>query len=302
MGKKSSPPPPDYTGAAQAQAAASKEAVTAQTWANRPTQNTPWGTSSWDTKTVKDPTTGQDVTHWTENISITPETQAALDSQMAIQQGRSQLAESMFPRMQNELGTAMDWSQYGDPTGLSTNPEQYRQQAIDNAMQQFESRADPRYARMEDQLRTRMANQGITQGSEAYNQAMEEFGQGREDAYRQAQMSAIGMGGAEAQRMQGMDIAGTDYANKIRQQQMTEEMQQRGFSMNEINAALTGQQVAMPQMPGFQNAGLAQTPNLLGAAQSQYDAALGASNASNAQAGQTMGTVASVAGIAAMAF
>ena len=46
-------------------------------------------------------------------------------------------------------------------------------------------------------------------------------------------------------------LQGSQYANQIRQQQMAELMQQRGFSLNEINALLSGQQVAQPQMPNF---------------------------------------------------
>jgi hypothetical protein len=46
---KSTPAAPDYTGAANAQAAASKENLITQNFANRPTINTPFGSQSWDT-------------------------------------------------------------------------------------------------------------------------------------------------------------------------------------------------------------------------------------------------------------
>jgi hypothetical protein len=301
-GKSSAPPPPDYKGAAQEQAAASKEAVTAQTWANRPTIETPWGTQSWTTNQTVDPATGQAVTGWTQHNAVDPATQKALDSQQALQQQRSDLAAGMIGRVGQEIGQPMDWSKYGQGQGLQMDPEQARQSAIENSMQQYSSRADPRFARGEDQLRTRLANQGITQGSDAYDQSMREFQQNKEDAYKQAQFSAIGTGGAEAQRMQGMDVTGANFANTLRSQGMAEEMQRRGFSLNEINALMTQQQVAQPNMPGFQNSGMSQTPQILNATQMGYDAALGANNAQNAQAGQTMQTVGSIAGIAAMAF
>jgi hypothetical protein len=54
------------------------------------------------------------------------------------------------------------------------------------------------------------------------------------------------------------------------------------MSLNEMNALMSGQQVNMPNMPQFNTAGISQTPNLLGAAQSQYSAALDAANAKNA--------------------
>ena len=52
MGKKSTPAPPDYTGAALAEAQASKENLLSQNYANRPTQITPWGTETWSTNEI----------------------------------------------------------------------------------------------------------------------------------------------------------------------------------------------------------------------------------------------------------
>ncbi len=48
-GKGKAPAAPDYLGAAQQQAAASKELTNIQNFANRPTINTPFGSQSWDT-------------------------------------------------------------------------------------------------------------------------------------------------------------------------------------------------------------------------------------------------------------
>lgn len=301
-GKGSTPPAPDYKGAAQEQAASSREATTAATWANRPTQNTPFGSSTWNTGTKVDPSTGQNVTTWEENITLDPATKQALDSQQALQQQRSDLAGGMFERVGQELGPQMDWSQYGSPTGLNDTASSARENATRNAMEQFSSRADPRYARAEDQTRTRLANQGITEGSEAYRRAMQDFGQSKEDAYRQAEYQAQAVGGSEGQRQLGMEATTADYSNKIRQQQITEEMQKRGFSLNEINALISGQQVGMPGMPQFGQAGTSQAVNAMGAAGMTGQSGLDAYNAQQGQAGQTMATVGTVAGIAAMAF
>ena len=89
MGSKATPAPPDYTGAAQAQAAASAQNVMTQNYANRPQVNTPFGTQSWQTSAVTDPSTGQQVTQWTQNIGLTPDLQSALQSQIDTQLARS---------------------------------------------------------------------------------------------------------------------------------------------------------------------------------------------------------------------
>jgi hypothetical protein len=52
-------------------------------------------------------------------------------------------------------------------------------------------------------------------------------------------------------------------------------MQKRGFSLNEINALLSGGQVNAPQMPNFSQAGAAQSAPIYdaGVAQGNYDQA-----------------------------
>ena len=45
---KSTPKAPDYEAAAEAQGQSSRENIEQQTWANRPTQNTPFGQQSWE--------------------------------------------------------------------------------------------------------------------------------------------------------------------------------------------------------------------------------------------------------------
>jgi DNA-binding transcriptional MerR regulator len=90
------------------------------------------------------------------------------------------------------------------------------------------------------------------------------------------------MAGQEGSRMQGMDISAGGYNTQLRQQQMAEEMQKRGFSLNEINAIITGQQVGMPSMPGFQNAQRAEGNQALAAAQMTGQAQLDKFNAEQA--------------------
>jgi hypothetical protein len=82
--------------------------------------------------------------------------------------------------------------------------------------------------------------------------------------------------GSNAQNF-GQNVTSANYANAIRQQQLTEAMQQRGFSLNEINALLSGQQVNSPQMPNFNTAAAAQPAPI-------YQA--GVDNANAAQAKQ----------------
>lgn len=93
--------------------------------------------------------------------------------------------------------------------------------------------------------------------------------------FNQASNQAFGQAQAANQQNFGQAMQGSNYANQIRQQQLTEAMTKRGFSLNEINALLSGQQVGTPQMPNFSQAQAAQAAPLYQAAgdQASIDAA-----------------------------
>jgi hypothetical protein len=89
-------------------------------------------------------------------------------------------------------------------------------------------------------------------------------------------------------------MANANYTNQLRQQQIAEEMQKRGLTINEMNAILTGQQVGMPSMPGFNSASKSESTQYNQAAQNQYDAQLDAFNAQNQQMQGMMSGVADI--------
>lgn len=400
---KSTPKAPDYAAAAEQQAQSSREVTEQQTWANRPDQNTPWGQQSWSNTPTWDPSTQQYLNKWTQNTTLNPESQRALDSQLALTTGRSELGASLFPRAEAEFGESMDWSKF-DPAGKAVQapgqvqggqintgqglpqgqltPEQlqrsyelkgpeldssqrYNQQANDAIYNQWADRALPQQERATEQMRTRLYNMGLKEGDEAYDQQMQELGQQQSDAQRQAQYQATIGSGAEAQRFLGMDaatraqltgeqqqlgqfgnqaalgqfgmmsgagaqnfqqaLAGAGFQNQaqqqdwqqrmaggdqnfqqemaasnqqtqLRQQQIAEEMQKRGFSLNEINALISGQQVGMPSMPGFNQAQRSEGNQALQAAQLTGQAELDRFNAQQAATQGMMSGIGSMAG------
>jgi len=130
MSKGKAPPPPDYVGAAQLQGELSKEALNMQNFANRPIQNTPFGSTTWDTAAVRDPATGDMVTQWTQNTTLAEPLQQALESQLGIQQGRSDLASGFMQRVANEYGQPFDWQNLPALTSAGT-PAQLQTQTAD---------------------------------------------------------------------------------------------------------------------------------------------------------------------------
>jgi hypothetical protein len=104
----------------------------------------------------------------------------------------------------------------------------------------------------------------------------------------------------QQQFQQGQAASGMN--NQVRQQQISEALQRRGFSLNEINAILSGQQVAMPNMPGFNQANAAQPVQSLAAAQLTGQANLDAFNARQGGIQGLLGGIGSVAQAAPFAF
>ena len=364
-GKSSAPPPPDYVGAAQLQGELSKETLNMQNFANRPTINTPFGSQTWQTNATTDPATGQKVTQWTQNTTLAPGLADALDYQVDTQKGRSQLASGFMDRVENEYKNPFDYAnlpkmaEVNAPANLTTNVTDYTPQLQtaftfggvpqvdsgyrDQVANQLMQRMQPTHDYQQRQLETKLANQGFTQGSEAYKRALDELNQ-RQSLER---FNALDQSGSEAQRLfnmqmqsqntgynqnmgaaqfqnqalgqasaldlarmnamnsasaqqQGLNQNYANYQNQLRQQAIAEQMQRRGMSLNEMNALLSGQQVNLPQMPSFVQSGRAETPNILGATQMGYDAALGATNAQNAAFGNLLGAGAQLGSAAFM--
>jgi hypothetical protein len=188
----------------------------------------------------------------------------------------------MFDRVQDEFGGFMDWDQFGPQAEGLGRGDYYQDEAGDALYNRATSRLDPRWEQKNEALESQLRNQGLRPGDEAYDRAIEEQGFQETDAYNQAQWQATAGAGAEGGRMQGMDRNAIAMNQTLRQQQIAEVMQQRGFTLNEINAILTGQQIGMPSMPGFNTAGVAQGADLTGAARDSYSAEMDAFSAQQA--------------------
>jgi len=372
MGKKSDPPPPpDYTGAAEKTAQSSQEAQTRADWANRPNQTTPWGQSSWTSSAGVDPSTGQPITNWSQNITLSPDQQKALDDQMAMQSGRSDLAMNMMGRVGQATSQPFDWNNLqqmgqggggmqtqGAGQGIQNNvagagqgiqsqldPNLYGDQGrqrIENAMME---RMKPQHEQAQAGLEGKLQNMGLTRGSEAWNREMQRmgdqqsrerfnaldrglaeqqgqfgmaqgagqfqnaaqnqmFGQNMANAQfgNQAQAQGFGQNLGQNQQNFSQNMQQSEYQNRLRQQQIAEQMQQRNMPLNEMNALLTGQQVGMPQMPGFNTSQSAGGANYLGAANMGYNSAMDQYNAKQAQSQGMMSGLGSLAGMGMMAF
>jgi len=153
-------------------------------------------------------------------------------------------------------------------TNLGLDPTLLNQNATDALYKANTQYLDPQFAQSQAKMESQLANQGITRGSEAYNNAMLNFNNQKQQAYTDARNQAIGQGTAAAQGLFGMGLQGAQFGNTSLGQQ---------FGQN-----VTAQQLA--NASAGQNNANAQTNMGL------TNAALGQQFGQNLQAGQFANT------------
>ena len=272
-GKGSAPAAPDYLGAATAQAQASERATTAQNFANRPNINTPFGGQSWQTGSAVDPATGQNVTTWTQNTTLAPGLQSALNSQIGLQNDRSQLADGFMDRVAEEYRQPFNYAnlpqmaQSNAPASLGTSLTDYTPGLTtsfnfgaplpqvdssfrDTVANQLMTRMQPVHDYQQNQLETRLANQGFTVGSEGYKRALDELGQ-RQAAER---FQALDQSGNEMQRLFGMQMqtANTGFNQNLQGAQFQNQALGQAAALDQ--ARLAAQNAAMGQQQNLNQA------------------------------------------------
>jgi hypothetical protein len=174
------------------------------------------------------------------------------------------------------LGQAVNnlTGQIGSQGALPTGQEA-RDQAINSAYSQAMSRLKPEWNQREQATQSALANQGLDPSSEAAQAETGNFNRARNDAETSAMASAIGQG--------------TEAWNAIFNQGVTSQM----MPYQQLSS-LQG----LGQQANYNMAGQAQTPDMMGAAQNQYQAALNSNAQKQGGKNSTLGGLGSLAGMA----
>ena len=161
---------------------------------------------------------------WTQTTTLTPDLQAALDNEMALQKGRSGIGVDMLPAAQEAINRPVDydgaqaWSGAPDAAQLQnvgaapdlqtsidkTNIPQFDQQYVNNIKNQTLDYMRPDMQAKQEQLDAQLAAQGITPGSEAYNNAQRRLA----DQQSRDEYNALRLGMDQANAMYQNELAG----------------------------------------------------------------------------------------------
>jgi hypothetical protein len=259
MGGKSSgkvPKAPDPNEISDAQTRSNQETAAYNAALNRVNTNTPYGSQSF-TQTGTD-ASGAPI--YEQNITLSPQQQQLLDQQQQQNLDIGNISQNQINQMAQQYARGID------PNSV----DQFRQQAQDALYDRNTLYLDRDYQNSENRERNRLANQGVTEGSEAYNSAMDKFARDKEIAYRQARNEAIAGGGAEADRS------------------MSQLFALRNQPINEFNALRNASQVQVPNFGGPANVTMNPT-DVAGNAYNSYQGNLAAYNAQQAGQNSMMG-------------
>ena len=294
MSSPKPPPAPDYAAAAQQTSAGNASQAQVAQYGSMTNQVTPYGNVTYTATPAGKTQQGDLLNQWTQTQTLSPAQQTEFDQNNRINAQLGNVAESGVGYVQSALANPLQGQQYSgyiSPTtdqmvrnvdaptlqssygnnanqiqtqsganqqasGYVQDPNLLNQQ-VQNALYQNSTQyLDPQFKQSGDQLANRLANQGITQGSEAYNNAMLNQSNAKQQAYESARNEAVSGGIGAAQGMFGMNLNQAQLGNSAAAQNN----QMQLANQQAYNQAL-GQQ-------NTQNMGAADFANQ--AAQAQY--------------------------------
>lgn len=113
MGKKSGGSTPNVVAAADIEGQYSTDAIRNQAYAANADQNGPLGSSQWSQEVVIDPASGEEVTKWVNNQTLSPAMQAQFDLENETNTRLGITAGLNNDRIQADMGAPLNWEQFG---------------------------------------------------------------------------------------------------------------------------------------------------------------------------------------------
>jgi hypothetical protein len=286
----SAPAAPDYAAAAKETAAGNLAAAQTATAANRVNQVTPYGNLNY----AETGTDSRGNPIWTATQTLSPEQQQILNMQNQASLGLGSAITSQLGQVQDVMGRGFNPNIPQTQTDLGsqfvTDPNYASgMQGWDKANQILQARLQPQMEQQSNAQAARLANQGIVQGTKAYENAMRTFNQGQNDLLTNSQLAGQQIGqNLFTQGLQGGQFTNQalinrgNFGNQAQQQAFNQALTRYNLPLNTLSALRTGAQV---QNPSFVNSAQQATTggaDILGASQMGYNAQMGDFNARNA--------------------
>lgn len=220
MGKSSAPAPTDPRQTSAATTGTNVSTAISNAYLTNMNEYGPDGTKTFDRtgmESITDPYTGKtyEIPRFSVTTTLSPEQQAIKEQQNAANLNLATLGNNLSGTLGQQL----------------TGNFQLGNEAVESRLFDLgRQRLDPMFAQRDEDLRSRLANQGIKAGTAAYDREMANLGQTQNDAYNQLLLQGRG---------------------QATQELLTEDNQR----INQISALLGGGQVSMPNFMTGANVG-----------------------------------------------
>lgn len=252
MNSPQAPAAPDPVATANAQTASNKATAITNYGLNATDQSTPYGNLSYS----QNGTWSDGTPHYTATTTLSPEQQKLYDLTSKTQANLGQIGVDQSSKVGGILNTPFDLS-----AAIGTQQSDMRHKLL-----------DPVWAARDAANDTKLRNQGIVPGMEAYTNAMRDYGMMRDNSYT------------------GFDLAD-------RGQAATEALTNRNQPLNEISALTSGSQVGMPSFTSTPASNVANT-DVAGITNSAFQNNYANYNAQMQQNNALYGALGGVAGTA----
>lgn len=254
MGKPKQPKAPDPKETAAAQTGTNVTTALANAQLGNVNQYGPDGSVVYSTngsKSFTDPTSGAtyNIPQYAQTTTLSQQQQAIKDQSDAASLNLGTIANQQSNFLKDYLAK---------PVNLDTSATEARTMELAN------QRLAPQIAQRDEDLRTRLANQGIKAGSDAYDRELNTFNQGTNDAYNQLILQGHG-------------------------QAVQDLLTQRNQPLNEISALMSGSQVSMPQFGAGTNQPSLPNVDYAGMVDQNYQNQVGAYNTQMQQSNGLIG-------------
>jgi hypothetical protein len=230
-------PPPDPKAVAEAQTGSNVNSAIASGVIGNANTVGPMGSTMYnqtDTYAMKGPN-GEtyNIPRYTQTTTLSPEQQKLYDQQTRVQAGFNDLAEGQTNRLKGVLDRPIDLTKLPSVTD-DFSADRKR---VEDAMY---ARLQPQMDRSRAELETTLVNQGFQRGSEAFKNEMDQEGRNANDA----RLAITERGLGEQQGLFGM-------AQANRTRSLHEMLAERNQPINEVTALMSGGQVTLPQIQGY---------------------------------------------------
>lgn len=337
------PTPPDPQVVSNAQTGSNVATATANTRLGNANETNPYGSVKYKINGYKK-IGGQRVPQYERITTLNAAQQQLLDQQNALGSQMNTMAGNQLTRLDSTLSQPI--SADGLPqvqnsiesrdlqTGYDSGGDIQRQVGANDfsadrqrVEQALYDRINPQLDRDRAAMETKLANQGVRPGSEAWREALALDDRSRNDA----RLAITAQGGQEQSRLFGMDVTQGEFANQAQAQQhgqnagqaafynqaqtqgfdmdraaaefgqtsreraLQEQMSLRNQPINEISALMSGGQVTAPQFSPYKGGNIAGT-DVAGNYWNNFNGQMQGYNAKVANQNAMMGGIAGLAG------